>query len=349
MAQPATMTPTPSPLPYSPLDSPGVGARRRTPKGIPRLPLSAFTPPNSGASDKFPLAPSPSTVIPNLVLDADVQTSVDQWQSETKDALGKRSHGVVLSLKGKDAESIAEAQQNPLVLAISIPFPLEDGEPAGIPDFLTSPAPNVRISFRTIFKTFTPQFSDGIHWAVSRGHVVDIDVQSDLSTEEGWESLNELLSNALNAELPQTSSKKGAVVLSNVLPAPHDLTLPLVKLLTHPLYHNFQSYMASISLLSSVYVKYVPPSWNAPPPSGEAGDAKEKKEWKRRIKMYLGHAIEAFGYQRIIYGSSGPSSSSSGSNAGYWYQLARESMAELHVEQEAVDAVFGGNAKSIYC
>jgi hypothetical protein len=107
MAQPATLTPTPSPLPYSPLLSPGVGARRRTPKGIPRLPLSAFTPPNSGASEKFPLAPSPSTVIPELILDADVKISIDQWESETEATLGKRS-GIVLSVKGKDAESIAK-------------------------------------------------------------------------------------------------------------------------------------------------------------------------------------------------------------------------------------------------
>jgi len=65
--------------------------------------------------------------------------------------------------------------------------------------------------------------------------------------------------------------------------------------------------------------------------------------------MYLGPAIEAFGYERIIFGSSpATSSTASASNAGDWYSLARECIAEMGIEQSGVDAVFGANAKKIY-
>ncbi len=58
--------------------------------------------------------------------------------------------------------------------------------------------------------------------------------------------------------------------------------------------------------------------------------------------------MEAFGYERIVFGSSPSASSPSPSNAGDWYELARESLAELGVEQEAVDAVFALNARKVY-
>ena len=58
--------------------------------------------------------------------------------------------------------------------------------------------------------------------------------------------------------------------------------------------------------------------------------------------------MEAFGYQRIIFGSSPSSSSKGPSNVGDWYELARESITELGVEQDFVDAVFYGNAEKTY-
>lgn len=62
----------------------------------------------------------------------------------------------------------------------------------------------------------------------------------------------------------------------------------------------------------------------------------------------MGPAVEAFGFQRIIFGSAPSSSSSSSSNAADWYEIARESFAELGVEQVDVDNVFGGNAVRVY-
>lgn len=58
--------------------------------------------------------------------------------------------------------------------------------------------------------------------------------------------------------------------------------------------------------------------------------------------------MEAFGYQRILFGTSPSLSSSAPSNAGDWYELARESFAELGLEQEDIDAVFSNNAKHVY-
>jgi hypothetical protein len=77
--------------------------------------------------------------------------------------------------------------------------------------------------------------------------------------------------------------------IANILPPPHDLDLPIVKLLTHPFYHSYQSHIATLSFFPRVYLSYAPPVWNAPTPpipKDAAVTSKEKKEWKRRIKMY---------------------------------------------------------------
>ena len=183
---------------------------------------------------------------------------------------------------------------------------------------------------------------------------------------------------------------------ANILPPPDDFTLPIVKLLTHPVYRSYQSHTASLSLFANLFVNFLPPAWGAPtpptpaPPPPESEEAKEanaervasasekeKNEWKRRIKMYsayphslssrfpfapescdadahpptVGHAVEAFGFQRILFGSSPAaplSGASPASNAADWFEIARESIAELGVEQEDIDAVFVLNAQLVY-
>ena len=62
----------------------------------------------------------------------------------------------------------------------------------------------------------------------------------------------------------------------------------------------------------------------------------------------MGPAVEAFGFERIIFGSAPSLISRSPSNASDWYEIARESFAELGVDQDSVDAVFCGNAKRVY-
>ena len=57
----------------------------------------------------------------------------------------------------------------------------------------------------------------------------------------------------------------------------------------------------------------------------------------------VGPVVEAFGYQRILYGSS-----TSGSDSNNWYEIARESITELGADQEGIDAVFETNATLVY-
>lgn len=140
--------------------------------------------------------------------------------------------------------------------------------------------------------------------------------------------------------------------------------------MNHPSYRAFQASVATLSLFPSTYVKYTPPRWVSPTPrtpsSNPTEDTKEKKEWKRRMRMFrtsfvhsifflwyiqicfsVGPVIEAFGFERIMYGSSSAAGRVSGLS-GDWYELAREALAELGVDQESVDAVFEGTAKTIY-
>lgn len=77
--------------------------RRKGPKSLPRLPMSAFSPPNSGTSEKFPLPASPSTVHPEKVIDSNVvvldgDLNLSEWKKEAGQVLGGRIGGVVLSL-----------------------------------------------------------------------------------------------------------------------------------------------------------------------------------------------------------------------------------------------------------
>jgi hypothetical protein len=82
---------------------------------------------------------------------------------------------------------------------------------------------------------------------------------------------------------------------ANYLPPPHDLALPIVRLMNHPHYQTYQAHIAALSLVPNLCIKYIPPAWNALPPptplpgatvSGEAEDKQQRNEWKRRIMMY---------------------------------------------------------------
>ena len=74
--------------------------RRKFPKDLPKLPMSAFSPPNSSALDSFPL-PSPDAFQPTQVIDANVVSNdinYTQWKKEAGPNLGSKIRAVVLSL-----------------------------------------------------------------------------------------------------------------------------------------------------------------------------------------------------------------------------------------------------------
>ncbi|KAJ6587025.1 hypothetical protein DFH09DRAFT_242963 [Mycena vulgaris] len=345
----ATIPPTPP--------SPGVGMRRKGTKALPRLPLSAFSPPNSGTSERFPLPPSPSTIHPEFVVDAhvvvdDADPSLASWKKEAGKALGGRIGGVVLSLPATDPESfVAGLQANDPgvpILSLMVPFDLQTAQHE-LPRYVSGLS--IPIALSTSFSKSTPEAVASLKWALSQGRPVDIDVLAALS-DSAFEGFEDLLSKAI-ADLPSVPP----IIISSILPPPHDLSLSIVKLMKHPTYRAFQSQTAALSLFPELYIKFLPPSWDAPTPAtpsdptnaaSDDANSKQLKEWKRRVKMYLGPVMEALGYQRIIFGSSPSPASQSASLAGDWYEIARESLAELGVEQEFIDAVFCENAKKVY-
>ena len=57
----------------------------------------------------------------------------------------------------------------------------------------------------------------------------------------------------------------------------------------------------------------------------------------------MGSAVEAFGFEHIIFGSALSPVSLTQSNTGDWYEIVCEAFVELGIDQESVDAVFAGN------
>ena len=93
-----------------PPPSPGFSTRRKAP---PKLPLSLFSPPPSGASSGgFPQQPDPSTVHPKEVVDAHVVApggDLNRWSQDASEAFSKKTAGVVVSLAGTDPSGIPQA------------------------------------------------------------------------------------------------------------------------------------------------------------------------------------------------------------------------------------------------
>ncbi|EGO00008.1 hypothetical protein SERLA73DRAFT_52686 [Serpula lacrymans var. lacrymans S7.3] len=333
--------------------------RRKGPKNLPSLPLSAFTPPNTGTSERFPLPPTPGAIFPDIIIDSNVAATADlsKYKSDAAQLLEGKVAGVVLNLQGKAPEDVDKFiqgyQSNPdfPVLSLLVPFSLDGPVPTEPPSHLSDSA-NVPTALTTTFVNAAPQGIDNLRWALKHSRVVDIDVQGDImGNETVWETFEELLTKA-TVDLDVRGTP---IVLSNVLPPPHDLDLHIVTLMKHPTYRMYQAHTAALSLFPNLHVKFIPPLWNAttPPtphvaPKAEIPDTEDKQEWKRRIKMYIGPVLEAFGFERIIFGSSPSPISQSTSNVSDWYELVREAFAELGVEQEAIDSVFSVNAKRVY-
>ena len=90
----------------------GLEMRRKDPRNLPSLPLSAFTPPNTGTSEQFPVSSSPSTVHPKSVVDGHVIAAggnLSEWKKETGQSLGGRIGGVVLFLEGTQPADVERA------------------------------------------------------------------------------------------------------------------------------------------------------------------------------------------------------------------------------------------------
>lgn len=89
--------------------------RRKNPKSLPRLPPSAFTPPNATPGDSFPLVPGSNTAHPPKIIDANLVIANDdinltRWLREAGPNLSERIAGVVLTLSGSEQDKIKDMQ-----------------------------------------------------------------------------------------------------------------------------------------------------------------------------------------------------------------------------------------------
>ncbi|KAG1737617.1 hypothetical protein EDB19DRAFT_1636796 [Suillus lakei] len=335
-----------------PLPSPGLASGRRRPKNLPSLPPSAFSPPSTGTSDMFPLPPTPSALFPAEVIDAHLRS-----EALRLDLAGTEVADVVLLLNDLE-RTVLPSTQNVRVLAVVAPFELGGPIPSGYSDH--SESSGIPQSLYTSYAASheapeaRSQAIETLKWAFSNSRLIDIDVQCDvMSNVAKYEAFEDLPHESHNRpswrqEGPHMSGTDQ--ILANILPPPHDLNLPIVKLLADPSYRNYQAHSAALSLFPNLYVKFTPPMWNqtVPGPGDPTSEMDQHREWKRKIKMFIGPVLEAFGYERIIFGTSPSFAVPSLPNHADWYALVRESFAELAVEQDAIDAIFSLNARRVY-
>ncbi|KAG8900816.1 hypothetical protein FRC00_010917 [Tulasnella sp. 408] len=364
----------------------GDGVSSRRPGKIPpKLPLSVIS-----AAAAAPLTADPTKVFPNAIVDANVNLELAEWSEQAGDLIKKPISGVVIALHTREGQPPLDEERfneliqssNVPITAIIAPTHLADRGISKLPSYVTSSPSPFAFGVSFVPGGTTP---DDIRLILSAGHVVDLDVpwnsqQSESDSE--WNALEDFIGKAVNGGAEGSPKPTKAIVIceqmypfqfkrpnvtvicvANLLPPPHSLHVPIVKLMKSPMYEKYQEHISSLSFVPNVYLKFLPPHWEDPTPPSPAPfattsettgsgvtsqDAQAKDEWKRRVRIYLGPALDAFGYSRIIFGTSPSPSSTSASNAHDWYTLAREVVAEVAVEQESVDAIFGKNAQSVY-
>ena len=80
------------------------------------------------------------------------------------------------------------------VVAIAVPFKLEDGAPEAPPSYLAAPATSApAIVLATTYSQTTPAAIAALAWALEKEFTVNIDVQSGLREESGWEAFEETI------------------------------------------------------------------------------------------------------------------------------------------------------------
>lgn len=232
---------------FPPMSAPPtpLSAGTRKHKVPPALPLSVFTPPATGTADRFPFPPSPTSVTAESIVDANVvvtSTDLTQWISEATSELKAKISGVVLLVKADDVQQLVEKcvsddqslstpSETDLaprleprisdipILSVSVPFSTDNGSPVGIPS-----SSKIPISLSVVYSRQTPEVVNALTWALSNGHIVDVDVQ--FSTDDkSYDSLEESLSTASKDANPESA----IVICSCFIGIP-----PAVRFLTFP-------------------------------------------------------------------------------------------------------------------
>ena len=108
------------------------------------------------------------------------------------------------------------------VLAIAVPFKLEDGAPASPPSYLTTTdASKPAIVLAATFSQTSPAAVEALAWALAQGFTVNIDCQSDLTQESGWDALEDFLTKAT-----ASPDLKGKIVLCECSVRPYGELCP---------------------------------------------------------------------------------------------------------------------------
>ncbi|KAF8444735.1 hypothetical protein L210DRAFT_848389 [Boletus edulis BED1] len=321
---------------------------RRRGKDIPRLPLSAFTPPNTGTSDTFPIPPTPSLITPSGIADSHLHITRDPQGTYNGDISHLKSthkRAVVLSARGHSAHAIVTSLQSlqsgvvdAPVLAVLIPFVLNTTE---IPEYLSA---TVSPALTTIYDGAIPVTSvKSLRWALEHGRVIDLDIENGIIAIDAsiYDSLVNLLSKAIKSD---TNTKRPPIVLTNALPPPLVSLTPVVTMMNHPTYVTYRQRISSLSLFENAYVKLLPPQWVSAALEKET----QERELRNILKLFIVPVLEAFGFERIIFGSSPAFADGSPALAEKWYKLVLESFRELAVSQDEIDNIFVENAQRVY-
>ncbi|KAH0827959.1 hypothetical protein J3R83DRAFT_3597 [Lanmaoa asiatica] len=285
---------------------PSLAGLRRKGKEIPRLPLSAFSPPNTGTSDTFPLPPTPSLIVPSGVVDSHLEVSLNAaggYEADIGHLKPAHKRAVVLSSRGHSAEAIVNSLQSlqsdvvdARVLSVLIPFTLESAE---IPKYLSETDPFLP-ALTTIYDGATPVTPvKNLRWALQHGRAVDLDIEGGIIAADPsfYDNFVNLLTKAIRSDI---NTKRTPIVLTNVLPPPLDSITPVVAMVNHPTYTAHRQRVSLISLFENVYVKLLPPTWVSTKSTATL-EEKQERELKNIIKLFI---LEAFGFERIIFGSS---------------------------------------------
>jgi len=284
----------------------------------------------------------------------------------------------VLAVKGQSADVIfssPEALQSSVndvrILSVLVPFALEDSTPSDVPSYLSGTA-TLPATLATTYNGATPVAAEveddpkdqpqveapvkNLKWALQHSKVVDIDVEGGIMAADSslYDSFVNLLTKATkldhSADDPTATRKRTPIVLSNILPPPVDPTMLVVTMMNHPTYTAYRQRVALLSLFENVHVKLLPPTWTLveSAPDSEEGKRNREKEWKDILKLFIAPVLEAFGFERIIFGSSPATASDASAQPTNWYRLTQESFRELAVEQDEINKVFMENAERVY-
>jgi hypothetical protein len=134
---------------------------------------------------------------------------------------------------------------------------LQDGI-SHLPSFLSNAPFPINVSAVVSKSLLSPSFVEGVRWALDAGTPLELDVMDGaVDDAQGYDYLAELITNAQEA----SQKKSTPIIITNVLPPPSTIDLPIVKLLSHPEYLAYQSHVGSLSLVPHTYLKFIPPAW----------------------------------------------------------------------------------------